>query len=160
MDPLSNLTSIRGDVIELWDAAGQTYVGIQELVLGVPPASMSTLEKVAYKIGNDPDQIQTIAAGLDSKADLSFATNELAGKADLALTANELATKATISSVTDLTARIANTERVVTVDGSLNYLEAGTEKLVIRGPNDLPALEILGSSSNELQGRAVFTMIS
>ena len=55
MDPLSNLTSIRADVIELWDATTKKYLGIQELVLGIPPASMDTLEKVAAALGNDPD---------------------------------------------------------------------------------------------------------
>ena len=156
MDPLSNLTSIRGDVIELWDAATKKYVGIQELVLGIPPSSLDTLEKVASAIGNDPDYFDTIAAGLDSKADLEFTNSELADKADLVLTAIELETKATTSSVTDLTNRVVITESVVGVDESFNYLETGTEKLIIRGPDDSPALEILGSSSNELQGRAVF----
>jgi hypothetical protein len=163
MDPLSNLTSIRGDVIELWNAPAKKYLGIQELVLGIPPASMNTLEKVAAAIGNDPDYFETIAAGLDSKADLSFVNEELADKADLVLTAleletkadqdlltselakktdlslttSELAKKATTSSVTALAARIANTERVVTVDPDVtfNYLETGEDALVIRGAN-------------------------
>ena len=83
MDPLSNLTSIRADVIELWDAPAKKYLGIQEMVLGIPPASMDTLEKVAAATGNDPAYFETIAAGLDSKANLSLVTSGLAGKADL-----------------------------------------------------------------------------
>ena len=105
------------------------YLGIQEMVLGIPPASMDTLEKVAAALGNDPSYFETIAAGLDSKANLSLVTSGLAGKADLTTTTNELATKATTSSVTDLTARIVNTERVVTVEPNVtfNYLETGVD---------------------------------
>ena len=157
MDPLSNLTSIRGDVIELWDAPAKKYLGIQELIIGIPPASMNTLEKVADAIGNDPDYFGTIAAGLESKADLYLVNSGLAGKADLTLTTNEKATNATTCSVTDLTARIVNTERVVTADPNVtfNYLETGDDALVIRGPNEISA-NFLGPSSGDLEGRVVF----
>ena len=118
---------------------------------------MDTLEKVAAALGNDPTYFETIAAGLDSKASLSLVTSGLAGKADLTTTTNELATKATTSSVTDLTARIVNTERVVTVEPNVtfNYLETGADALVIRGPNEISA-NFLGPSSGVLEGRAVF----
>ena len=70
MDALSNSSTIRADAIELWDASSAEHVGIQQLVLGIPPASMNTLEKLAAAIGNDPEYFETIAVGLDSKADL------------------------------------------------------------------------------------------
>ena len=55
MDVLSNLTNIRADSMELWDEGTASYLGVQELVLGLPPASMNTLELVAAALGNDPD---------------------------------------------------------------------------------------------------------
>ena len=86
MDPLSNLTSMRRDTIELWDAAARRYVGIQELLIGIPPSDMDTLEKVSNAIGNDPGYFQTIAAGLDSKASIAYTNSELLKKSDLAVT--------------------------------------------------------------------------
>ena len=83
MDALSNLTNLRADTVELWDNNAGSYIGIQELVLGIPPASMNTLELVAAALGNDAGYFETVAAGLDSKADLSFTTSELEGKASV-----------------------------------------------------------------------------
>ena len=83
MDALSNSSTIRADTIEICDSDSSTYKGIQQLVLGIPPASMNTLEKLAAAIGNDPEYFETVAAGLDSKADLALTTSELAGKEPL-----------------------------------------------------------------------------
>ncbi len=77
MDALSNNSTLRADAIELWDSGSSTYKGLQELVLGIPPDSMNTLERVAAAIGNDPSYFQTIAAGLDSKASLVYTNSEL-----------------------------------------------------------------------------------
>ena len=63
MDPLTNLTSIRGDTIELWDAAAERYVGIQELLVGIAPSDMNTISKVAGALDNDPDFFRPSPAG-------------------------------------------------------------------------------------------------
>ena len=91
MDPLSNLTSIRADSIEIWDKTAASYKGIQELVLGIPPASMNTLELVASAIGNDEDYFNTVAAGLQAKADLTYTNSALDGKEPLVSLAAERA---------------------------------------------------------------------
>ena len=86
MDALSNSSTLRADVIELWDATASRYVGIQELLIGIPPGDMDTLEKVANAIGNDPTYFQSIAAGLDSKASLAYTNSELLKTSDLSTT--------------------------------------------------------------------------
>ncbi len=47
---------------------------------------MDTLEKVANAIGNDPGYFQTIAAGLDTKANIAYTNSELLKKSDLSTT--------------------------------------------------------------------------
>ena len=74
MDVLSNLTNIRADSVELWDEGSGSYLGVQELVLGLPPASMNTLELVAAALGNDPDYFESVGLGLAAKADLALTT--------------------------------------------------------------------------------------
>ncbi len=86
MDALSNSSTLRADTIELWDAAASRYVGIQELLIGIPPSDMNTMEKVAGALGNDPGYFETIAAGLDAKASLAYTNSELLKKSDLSTT--------------------------------------------------------------------------
>ncbi len=80
MDALSNSSTLRADTLELWDAPTSRYVGIQQLMIGIPPGDMDTLEKVANAIGNDPGYFETIAAGLDSKASLAYTNSKLLKK--------------------------------------------------------------------------------
>ncbi len=191
MDALSNLTNIRADSMELWDEGTASYIGVQELVLGLPPASMNTLELVAAALGNDPGYFETVGAGLAAKADLAFTTSELTSKAstvdvntalnlrDVEITAvntslaskassaslaselasrdTAIASKASSSAVSALDTRVSDVERVITVESGVayNYLEAGTDALVIRGPNEVAA-SFLGSSAGALEGRSLF----
>ena len=93
MDPLSNSSTLRADAVEVWDSNTNTYKEIQELIVGIPPSSMNTLELVAAAIGDDPNYFQTISEGLASKADLELTTSELAGKEPLvSLPANKVVT--------------------------------------------------------------------
>jgi len=80
-----------------------------------------------------------------------FATRDtaIAAKADTPYVDSEIATR---------DSRLANVERVVTVDHGVtfNYLETGDDALVIRsGPNEVAA-NFLEASSKALKGRAVF----
>ncbi len=71
MDALSNTTSIRADVIEVWDPIGLSYKTIQETIVGLPPATLNNIELLAGAIGNDPGYFSTVAEGLNAKADSS-----------------------------------------------------------------------------------------
>ena len=53
MDALSNLNSIRADVIEVWDPVTLQYKTIQETIVGLPPSTLNNLELIAAAIGND-----------------------------------------------------------------------------------------------------------
>ncbi len=251
MDALSNLNSIRADVIEVWDAGSLSYKTIQETIVGLPPSTLNSIELLASAIGNDPGFFEAVATGLAAKADTSSVESELAtrdtviaskassveltselttrdttiatkastvelesqlatrdtaieakvsttelasqlatvntaldskasstevveelalidtalaSKASTAELASQLATRdtaiasrASSSAVSALDTRVTAVERVVTVEDGVayNYLEAGTDALVIRGPNEIAA-NFLGSSAGALEGRSLF----
>ena len=71
MDALSNSSTIRADAIEVWDSNSSTYKGIQELIVGLPPSTLSSIELLAGAIDNDPNYFATVASGLTAKSDLS-----------------------------------------------------------------------------------------
>ncbi len=81
MDALSNLNSIRADVIEVWDPVALSYKTIQETIVGLPPSTLNSIELVAAAIGNDPDYFTSVAEGLSAKAESSFVASELASRA-------------------------------------------------------------------------------
>ncbi len=58
MNALSNLSSIRADVIEVWDTRTLTYRpiqdSIQQSIVGLAPSTLNSIELVAAAIGNDP----------------------------------------------------------------------------------------------------------
>ncbi len=80
MNALSNLTAIRADVIEVWDPVTLRYKTIQETIVGLPPSTLNNLELIAAAIGNDPGYFETVAEGLDAKAESSFVASELAAR--------------------------------------------------------------------------------
>ena len=116
-------------------------------------------------------QISTVTAAVALKAStaeltsqISTVTAAVALKASTATLASELATrdtalagKASASAVSALDTRVTDVERVVTVEAGVpyNYIEASTDALVIRGPNEVAA-NFLGSSAGALEGRALF----
>ena len=77
MDALSNLHSIRADVIEVWGPVALQYKTIQETIVGLPPSTLNNLELIAAAIGNDPGYFETVAEGLDAKAESSFVESEI-----------------------------------------------------------------------------------
>ncbi len=77
MDPLSNLTALRADSLELWDDQAASYISVLELVTGFPPATMNTLELLAQAIGNDPDFFESVSNDLETKADSSYVNAQL-----------------------------------------------------------------------------------
>ena len=60
MDALSNLHSIRADVIEVWDPVSLRYKTIQETIVGLPPATLNSIELLASAIGNDPGFFEAV----------------------------------------------------------------------------------------------------
>ena len=80
MDALSNLHSIRADVIEVWDPASLQYKTIQETIVGLPPSTLNSIELLASAIGNDPGFFAAVAAGLAATADTSFVGSQLASR--------------------------------------------------------------------------------
>ena len=80
MDALSNLNSIRADVIEVWEAGSLSYKTIQETIVGLPPATLNSIELLASAIGNDPGFFEAVSIGLAAKADTSSVESELASR--------------------------------------------------------------------------------
>ncbi len=64
------------------------------------------------------------------------------------------------SVATGLAARIDLTEAVVGGNESLNYLNTGSEKLVIRTPDALPALEPQRVRGRSRQGRVLYGCVA
>ncbi len=77
MDALSNLNSIRADVIEVWDPGSLSYKTIQETIVGLPPSTLNSIELLAGAIGNDPGFFAAVADGLAVKADTSFVDSQI-----------------------------------------------------------------------------------
>ncbi len=77
MDPLSNLTTLRADSLELWDDQTASYLSVLELATGFPPSTMNTLELLAQSIGNDPELFESVFTNLETKADQSYVDSEL-----------------------------------------------------------------------------------
>ena len=131
MDALSNLHSIRADVIEVWDPVSLQYKTIQETILGLPPATLNNLELIAGAIGNDPGYFTTVAEGLESKADLAFTTSELQGKAtteDVDILGAEIdrldVDIATKASITDLAAELAERDTAIALKSASTYVDS------------------------------------
>jgi hypothetical protein len=67
MDALSNSSTIRADTVEVWDSNTNTYKEIQELIVGLPPATLNSIELLAGALGNDPQLLRDggIGAGVE-----------------------------------------------------------------------------------------------
>ena len=63
MDALSNTSTLRADAVEVWDSNTNTYKEIQELIVGLPPSTLNSIELLAGAIGNDPNYFETVASG-------------------------------------------------------------------------------------------------
>ncbi len=134
MDALSNLHSIRADVIEVWDPVALQYKTIQETIVGLPPATLNNLELIAGAIGNDPGYFTTVAEGLESKADLAFTTSELQGKAtteDVDILGAEIdrldADIATKASTTELAAELESRDTAIALKSNSTYVDSELE---------------------------------
>ncbi len=134
MDALSNLHSIRADVIEVWDPVALQYKTIQETIVGLPPATLNNLELIAGAIGNDPGYFTTVAEGLESKADLAFTTSELQGKAtteDVDILGAEIdrldVDIATKASTTDLAAELESRDTAIALKSNSTYVDSELE---------------------------------
>ena len=94
-------------------------------------------------------------ATIATKAATSSLTSELATR-DTAI-ATKAATSYVNSELATRDARLDDVERVVTVEPNVtfNYLETGTDALVIRGPNEVSA-KFRGPPAGDLEGRVVF----
>ena len=75
-DPTSNLNVVQADKFFVWDAASKTHVNLQNSIVGLAPATLSTLQALASAVGNDPafstslgTSLSALHAGVDSKAD-------------------------------------------------------------------------------------------
>ena len=77
MDALSNSSTLRADAVEVWDSNTNTYKEIQELIVGLPPSTLNSIELLAGAIGNDPNYFETVASGLTAKSDLAYVNSEL-----------------------------------------------------------------------------------
>ena len=131
MDALSNLNSIRADVIEVWDPVALQYKTIQETIVGLPPSTLNNLELLAGAIGNDPGYFETVAECLESKADLAFTTSELEGKAsivDVDILGDEIdrldADIALKVNTTELTAELATRDTAIALKSSVAYVDS------------------------------------
>ncbi len=93
MDALSNLNSIRADVIEVWDAESLRYKTIQETIVGLPPSTLNSIELLAGAIGNDPGFFTAVAAGLSHvDSQISTVTAAVALKVSSLELASQMAT--------------------------------------------------------------------
>ncbi len=119
MDALSNLHSIRADVIEVWDPVSLQYKTIQETIVGLPPSTLNSIELVAAAIGNDPGYFTTVADGLNAKAESSFVASELAAR-DTAIALKSASTYVD-SELADRDTAIALKSASTYVDSSLKH---------------------------------------
>ena len=115
MDALSNLNSIRADVIEVWDAGSLSYKTIQETIVGLPPATLNSIELLASAIGNDPGFFEAVSTGLAAKADTSSVESELASR-DTAI--------ATKASSVELTSELTTRDTTIATKASTVELES------------------------------------
>ncbi len=115
MDALSNLHSIRADVIEVWDPVALRYKTIQETIVGLPPSTLNSIELVAAAIGNDADYFTSVAEGLDAKAESSYVDSELAAR-DVTIAAK--------ASTTELTAQLATRDTAIGLKSDLAYVDS------------------------------------
>mgnify|MGYP000143520676 CR=1 FL=1 len=150
MDPLGNTTSVRADVIELWDPIGLRYKTIQETIVGLPPATLSSIELLAGAIGNDPGYFNTVAEGLDSKASTAELASELttrdtaiAAKSDLSFVNSELTTRDTaIAAKSDLSfvnSELTTRDTAIAAKSDLSFVnsEMTTRDTAIAEKSDL-----------------------
>ncbi len=125
MDALSNLHSIRADVIEVWDPGSLSYKTIQETIVGLPPATLNSIELLASAIGNDPGFFEAVSTGLAAKADVSSVDSELATRD------TEIASKASLVELnTELTTRdttIATKASTVQLESQLATVNTALE---------------------------------
>ncbi len=115
MDALSNLNSIRADVIEVWDAGSLSYKTIQETIVGLPPATLNSIELLASAIGNDPGFFEAVSTGLAAKADTSSVESELASR-DTAIAAK--------ASSVELTSELTTRDTTIATKASTVELES------------------------------------
>ncbi len=96
-------------------------------------------------------QMADVNSALASKAVSTEVASELASRDSL------IAVKASAIAVSALDSRVTGVERVVTAESgvSWNYLEAGADALVIRGPHEVAAI-LLGASAAALEGKVLF----
>ncbi len=99
MDALSNTTSIRADVMEVWDPSTQSYKTIQETIVGLPPVTLSSIELLASAIGNDPGHFSTVADGLNSKAETSYVDSQLATRDTAIATARRISPRSWLAEI-------------------------------------------------------------
>ncbi len=124
MDALSNLSSIRADVIEVWDSRTLTYRPIQDTIqqsiVGLAPAQLNSIELVAAAIGNDAGFFSTIAEGLDVKAEIAYVD------AQLALRDTAIASKA---STTELVSQLATRDTTIGTKSDKSYVDSELDAL-------------------------------
>jgi hypothetical protein len=97
-NPLSNSSAIRADSVEVWNPLKRKYEAIGESIVGLAPEDLNKIEFLAQAIDNDPNYLQTVAAGLSAKAD------QAAVPADMALLNGLVNTKASSSALTSAAA--------------------------------------------------------
>ncbi len=59
-----SLITANGSVVDILDA-------VQGSIVGLPPSSLNTLEKLSTAISNDPNYFQTMQASVNAKAPIS-----------------------------------------------------------------------------------------
>ena len=52
-NPTSNLNVIQADKFFVWDPASKSHVNLQSSIVGLAPATLSTLQALASAVGND-----------------------------------------------------------------------------------------------------------
>ena len=99
-DPTGNLNVIQADKFFVWDPMIKSHVNLQSSIVGLAPATLSTLQALASAVGNDPSFSSNLAAttsalqtAVDSKADAFTVSSPLLWNLDPAtnpLANNEL----------------------------------------------------------------------
>ena len=68
-----SLITSNGSVVNLLDA-------VQSSIVGLPPASLNTIEKLSAAISNDPNYFTTIETAINAKASTSTLTDSVSTK--------------------------------------------------------------------------------
>jgi hypothetical protein len=99
-NPISNSSDLRVDSIQVWNPLKRKYEAVGESIVGLALDDLNSVELLAQAIDNNPNYFQSVAAGLNAKADKSDVD------ADLALLTGLLNTKATTSALTSTAATL------------------------------------------------------